>query len=365
MWRLQSLETGFNTDGVLTLQTALPMPRYDDPLARERFFTRVLTDVRALPGVTGAAYVTDLPMVWKGGIWPVAVNGHEVIRDAANSASLRFITPQYFGALHIPIRKGRDVQETDRFDRPFVAVVSESFAKRYWPNEEPIGKHLGFALHDREIVGIVGDVRVRGLEQQSEPQVYVPYNQVEAGSLLYYAPKDLVIRSSSSPTLLLPRIRRIVRAADPAQPISNVRTMADIVAGETASRLGQLRVLGMLAAIALLLAAVGIHGLLSFTVSRRTQEIGVRVALGAESRQIMSMVMREGLLLSLAGVVPGVAIAYAAGRAMQALLAGVRPNDPIALTVAIGATCLTALLGCARPALRASRVDPTEALRAE
>jgi ABC-type antimicrobial peptide transport system permease subunit len=129
--------------------------------------------------------------------------------------------------------------------------------------------------------------------------------------------------------------------------------------------MGQLRVLGILAAIALLLAAVGIHGLLSFTVSRRTQEIGVRVALGAHSGQIMTMVVREGLLLCLAGVVPGLAIAYIAGRGMQALLVGVQPSDPIALGVAVGATCLTALLGCARPALRAARVDPSEALRAE
>jgi putative ABC transport system permease protein len=366
MWRLQSVPTGFTTSNVLTLRTALPMPRYADPLRRQPFFARVLTNIRALPGVTGAAYVTGLPMVMKGGIWAITVNGHESIRaDATNNSSLRFVTPQFFSTLRIPIKKGRDVAETDRADHPFVAVVSESFAKRYWPAENPIGKHFQVAMHDREVVGIVGDIRVRGLEQQSEPQLYLPYEQVDSGSLVFYTPKDLVVRSSAPTTALLPEIRRIVHAADPSQPISDVRTMEAIVANQTASRLGQLRVLGMLAVIALLLAAVGIHGLLSFTVSRRTQEIGVRVALGAESHQIMNMVMREGLLLSLAGVIPGLAIAYAAGRGMEALLAGVRPTDPLALTVAIGATCLTALLGCARPALRASRVDPTEALRAE
>jgi putative ABC transport system permease protein len=366
MWRLQSVDTGFSADGVLTLRTALPMPRYADPLTREPFFTRVLTEIRARPGVTAAAYITGLPMVMKGGIWPIVVNGHESIRaDAANNASLRFITPQFFSALRIPIRQGRDIAETDRADHPFVAVVSESFAARYWPSENPIGKHFQVAMHDREVVGIAGDIRVRGLEQRSEPQVYLPRAQVDSGSIIYYTPKDLVVRSSSPAAVLLPEIRRIVRAADPSQPISDVRTMTEIVANETAPRVGQLRVLAMLAAIALLLAAVGIHGLLSFTVSRRTQEIGVRVALGAESRQIMTMVIREGLLLSLAGVIPGLAIAYAAGRGMEAILAGVRPTDPLALTVAIGATCVTALVGCARPAWRASRVDPTEALRAE
>lgn len=366
MLRLQTVDTGFRSENVLTLRTALPMPRYDDPLTRAQFFDRVLSDVRALPGVTSAAYVTGLPMVWKGGIWAIAVNGHESFRaDATNNASLRFVTPGFFATLGIPFRHGRDVTETDRPGRPFVAVVSESFAKRYWPNENPLGKHFEVAMYDREVVGVVGDIRVRGLEQSSEPQVYLPHQQVEAGSLVYYAPKDLVIRSSSTPSAVLPQIRRIVRAADPAQPISNVRTMSEIVANETASRLGQLRVLGILGAVALLLAAVGIHGLLSFTVSRRTQEIGVRVALGAESRQIMRMVIREGLLLSLAGIIPGLAIAYAAGRGMQALLVGVRPNDPIALGVAIAITCLAALVGCARPAFRASHVDPSRALRAE
>jgi putative ABC transport system permease protein len=366
MWRLQTVDTGFRAENVLTLRTALPMPRYDDPLTRAQFYSRVLSDVRVLPGVTNAAYVTGLPMVMKGGIWAIAVNGHESVRaDATNNASLRFVTPGFFATLGIPIRQGRDVAETDRPGRPFVAVVSESFAKRYWPNEDPIGKHFEVAMYDREVVGVVADIRVRGLEQPSEPQVYLPHQQVEARSLVYYAPKDLVIRSSSTPAAVWPQIRRIVRAVDPAQPVSNVRTMSEIVANETASRLGQLRVLGILGAVALLLAAVGIHGLLSFTVSRRTQEIGVRVALGAESRQIMRMVIREGLLLSLAGIIPGLAIAYAAGRGMQALLVGIRPNDPIALGVAIGITCLTALVGCARPALRASHVDPSRALRAE
>jgi predicted permease len=365
MWRLQSVQTGFVADSVITLRTALPMPRYATAQAREPFFTRVLSDIRSLPGVTSAAYVSGLPMVMKGGVWGVALKGRAVIRDRSNSASLRFITPQYFTTLRIPIREGRDVSETDRTGRPYVAVVSESFAKRFWPNEDPIGKRFDAALHEREVVGVVGDVRVRGLEQQSEPQLYIPYLQADSGVLTYYTPKDLVIRTASSPAVLLPRIRQIIRAADPSQPISNVQTMQEVVASQTASRMGQLRVLGILAAIALLLAAVGIHGLLSFTVSRRTQEIGVRVALGAHSGQIMTMVVREGLLLCLAGVVPGLAIAYIAGRGMQALLVGVQPSDPIALGVAVGATCLTALLGCARPALRAARVDPSEALRAE
>ncbi|MEP6493709.1 MAG: ABC transporter permease [bacterium] len=365
MWRLQSLDPGFRTDGVLTLRTALPTPKYNDPLTRYALYTRVLSGVRALPGVSSAAYISGVPMSMSGGIWGVVTRGQEVIRDASNTATLRYATPQFFATLGIALRRGRDIAETDDADRPFVAVVSESFAKRYWPNEDPIGKHFQFALSDRMVVGVVGDVRHRGFEQTSEPQVYVPPKQVRPSVLTYYSPKDLAIRSSLSPSQLLPEVRRIVREADPLQPISNVQTMDEIVTSQTASRRAQLRVLGILAAIALLLASVGIHGLLSFAVSRRTQEIGVRVALGAERSGILAMFLREGLLLGLGGVVPGVAIAYVAGRGMEALLAGVHPADPLTVFAGVALCCLATLVGCLRPALRASRIDPIEALRAE
>lgn len=365
MWKLQSLDPGFQSAGVLTARTALPMPRYDDPRVRERFFTHVLDGVRALPGVTSAAYTSFLPMAMRGGVWPVSVAGREFHRNGSDMASLRFSTPQFFATLEIPLLSGRDISETDDASHPFVAVVSKSFADQYWPREDPLGKRFTFGLHERTVVGVVGDIRVRGFEQTSEPQVYVPTQQVPVGALTFYTPKDLVIRSTAPAAALLPALRRLVREADPQQPISDVRTMDDVVANETASRLAQLRVLGMLAVVALLLAGVGIHGLLSFTVSRRTQEIGVRMALGAESREIMRMVMREAVLLAIAGIVPGVALAYAAGRAMQALLVGIAPSDPVALSAAVGLCAAATLIGCARPALRASRVDPISALRAE
>jgi len=365
MWRLQSLDPGFRTEGVLALRTALPTPKYNDPVTRYAFYTRVLDGVRALPGVSSAAYISGLPMAMSGGVWGAVITGREVIRDASNSATLRYATPQFFATLGIPLRRGRDIAETDDANQPFVAVVSESFANRYWPNEDPIGKHFQFALSDRMVAGVVGDVRHRGFEQTSEPQVYVPPKQVRANFLTYYSPKDLAIRSTLPTSQLLPEIRRIVRDADPLQPISNVHTMDEIVASKTASRLAQLRVLGILAAIALLLASVGIHGLLSFAVSRRTQEIGVRVALGAQRSEILSMFLREGLLLGLGGVLPGVLIAYAAGRAMEALLAGVHPADPLTISIGVALVCLATLVGCLRPALRASRIDPIEALRSE
>ena len=365
MWRLQAVDPGFRSEGALMLRTALPWQKYGRTLTRAQFYNRVLAGVRTLPGVTNAAYVSFAPMTMGGGIWPVGTIGIPVIRDEANTASLRFVTPGYFATMGIPMRRGRDVEDIDDTTRAFVAVVSQAFAQRYWPNEEPIGKRFGFAFHERTVIGVVGDVRVRGIERTSEPQVYLPAKQVEDSSLLFYAPKDLIVRSSVTPTSLLPAIRQIVHSVDPEQPISDVKTLDEVIADQTASRAAQLRVLGVLALVALLLATVGIHGLLSFAVSSRSQEIGVRMALGARSASIVRMIVREGVLLAIAGIVPGVLVAYAGGRAMESLLVGVRPGDAVTISLAVSLCVATAVLGCLRPAVRAARVDPIAALRSE
>ena len=368
LWRIEATDPGFHADGVLTLRTALPMPKYAVTARRAEFYTRVLSEVRALPGVSAAAYISFLPMVMQGGIWPVAIDGQprDLTRGGeSQTASMRFVTPGFFAALGIPLHRGRDVSESDTIDRPFAAVVSESFVRRYWPDQDPLSRHFQFAFHDRMVVGVVGNIRVRGLERNSEPQVYLAYKQDPDGGFTFYGPQDLVVRSSASTGALLPALRRIIRGADPQQPVSDVRTMAQIVEEETASRSAQVRVLGVFAAIAFLLAGVGIHGLLSFAVSRRAQEIAVRIALGARSSAIVRMVLRQGVLLAAAGVLPGVALAYAAGRAMQALLAGVQPGDAPTFLAAAGLCVLMTILGCLFPALRAVRVDPITAIRAE
>lgn len=369
VWRIQAIDPGFVADDVLTLRTTLPLPKYDPVVRRAQFYQRVLEEVRALPGVRSAAYVTGLPMSHRGGIWPVSLAGEEVVHDGSNSASLRYLTPRYFATLGIPLLRGRDVAETDSREQPFVAVVSESLVKRHWPNENPLGKRFHLAFEERTVVGVVGDVKVRGLERPSEPQVYLPYQQVEDGAIIGYIPKDLVVRaampSGSGALDLLPRIREIVKAADPEQPISHVRMMSEIVAEETGPRVAQLRLLGALAAIALLIAGFGIHGLLTFTVSQRAQEMGVRRALGAQTGEIIGLVLREGLTLALIGTVIGVAVAYAAARGMGALLFGVRPEDPFTIITAAALCLATAVAGCLRPAMQAASVDPLSALRTE
>jgi len=211
----------------------------------------------------------------------------------------------------------------------------------------------------------VGDVVVRGLERISEPQVYLPYRQVADGWIIGYIPRGLAIRASTPPEALAPSVRAIIHRIDPALPIADVATLSDVVERDTASRSAQLRVVVAFAAIAFLLAGIGIHGLLSFAVSQRAQEIGVRLALGAQSADIFAMVMRRSAALTVAGLIPGIALAYAAGRSMEALLAGVRPSDALTLTAAVSLVAVMMALGSVLPIRRALRVDPITALRAD
>jgi putative ABC transport system permease protein len=228
-----------------------------------------------------------------------------------------------------------------------------------------LGRHFSFVLSDRVVVGIVGDVRLRGLEGESEPQVYLSYKQVPDDWIIGYIPRALVVRASTPPEALAGSIRAIVKRVDPALPISDVTTLTEVVERDTASRSTQLRVIGAFAAIAFLLAAVGIHGLLSFAVSQRAQEIGVRIALGARTADILRMVVRRSLALAAAGVVPGVLLAYWAGRGMQALLVGVTPADAPTFASVIALALLMTIAGTLMPALRAVRVDPITVIRVE
>jgi predicted permease len=363
--RVQGVDPGFRSEGVLTLETALPMPKYQTVAKRTAFYRSVLSEVQTLPGVSDAGYISFLPMVMGGGIWPVEIDGKTLDRSEGHSASLRYVTRGFFSSLKVPLQAGRSISDSDTRDRPFVAVVSESLARRYWPGQSPLGRHFKFAFFDRTVVGVVGDIRVRGLERNSEPQVYLPYQQIPDGWMSFYAPKDLVIRASGNSRLLLPAVRRIIQKADPEQPISDIRALSEIVEENTAPRAIQVRIIGVFAALAFLLAGLGIHGLLSFTVSTRSSEIAVRIALGAQPRNILRIVLQDSLLLAGAGVVLGVALAYAAGRAMQALLAGLPPADAATFLAAAALCFLMTLAGSLAPSLRALRVDPIAAIRSE
>jgi predicted permease len=366
IWRVQSVDPGFNPNGVVTMRTTLPVPKYAEPAPRAAFYDRVLNEVRALPGVEQAAYVSGVPMVLWGGIAGVEIPGRPVAPSRRDGVAFRLASAQYFGAIGIPLRRGRDLADTDTPDRQLVAVVSESFVEHHWPGEDGIGKTFIVRDQLRTIVGVVGEVKTRGLERTNEPQVYIPARQPPEGGLGgLYVPKDLVIRAPTQALAIVPAVRQAVRRADPEQPIADVRMMTDVIDGQFATRNAQIRILGALAVLALLLCAVGIHGLLAFTVAQRGREIGVRLALGAEPRSVAGMVVGDAARMAIFGVVPGVIGAYLAARTMSALLFGVEPGDPWTLGAAAALCMATAIVAALRPAMRAARVDPITALKSD
>jgi putative ABC transport system permease protein len=360
-WRVRAIDPGFRQEQVMTLRTELPAFRYWKVATRTTFYRSVLDRVRAIPGVTSAGYISFLPMTMGGGIWAVSIPPDTGFRHA----SLRFITPGYLDAMRIPLLRGRGVTDGDTRAAPLAAVVSESFAKRFWPGRDPIGQHFGFAFGDRTVIGVVHDVRVRGPERESEPQVYLPDQQMQDSALSFYAPRDLAIRSSLPAATLLPMVRRIIHSVDAEQPISDVRSMSTIVDAQLAARTAQVRLVAAFAAIAFLLAAIGMHGVLAITVSERRREISIRMALGAQTSSILRMVFRQGAVLAVAGVLPGLLVAMAAGRAMQSVLAGVPPDDATTFVVVTGLAVVMVGLGTWLPARRAMSVQPASAMRGE
>jgi predicted permease len=371
--RVQSINPGFRSENVLTLKTLLPRPKYATNASRLQFYRQVMDETRALPGVERVSYVSFTPFTMRGGMWevlttkpdPTNLGGFEAPPDVKRAA-LRYVTPGYFATLNIPIIEGRDIGVTDTLATTPVAVVSESFGRVHFPGVDLIGRQFGFANAVRTIVGVVGDVRFRGLERtDSEPQVYLAAFQQPDTQLPFYAPQDLIVQSSVPSSTLMPAVRAIIRRADPQLPIVNMRTLEDVVSLETAPRVVQLRVLGGFAIIALVLAAIGIHGLLAFTVTSRAREIGVRIALGARARDIIWMVMGRSTALACIGIVIGGAVAYAAGRSLHALLFGVSPGNIIVFSAAIAVSFAMTLAGSILPAWRAVRVDPMTATRTD
>lgn len=363
--RVQDTDPGFRAEGVLTLRTVLPKPKYDTTTKRERFYNEVLREVRRLPGVRSAGYTAGLPMNMPGGIARVVLPGQEIRPDGNYAVSRRYVTPQYFSAMGIALLRGRDFLDTEIAGQERVAVVSQSFADRYWPQSDPLGKLFSFREEDWRVVGVVGDVKVRGLERVAEPQLYLPASVVPEGAFTFYDPKDLVVRAAGDPLALLPAIRAIVRKADPEQPISDVMTLTDLLAQQVAPRRAQVQVLGALAIIAILLVGVGINGLLAYTVAQQQSEIGVRLALGAEPGQIARTVVLGGLTIVGVGLVPGLIVALLAGKSLSVLLFGVPAADPLTITLTLALCLAMSLTGALLPALRAVRVSPMSVMRAD
>ena len=357
---LRDIDVGFRPDRLLTMRTSLPVPRYADPTARLAFYDRVLAGVRELPAVESAAYVTTLPFLSIGNTNGYVVEG--VQPAEGQDALYRVATTDYLRTLGAQLLEGRFPDERDGRDAPPTVVLNATFARLHWPDRSALGHRIRFGGESapwRTVVGVVKDVRERGYELEMKPGVYVPYAQVLSSG----GPEWLVIRTAGDPVPLVPAVRGVVARVDPEQPVSAVRTMEEILALDVVDRTGQTTLLGAFAGLALLLACLGLFGVLSYAVTQRSREIGVRLALGATTGGIARLVIGHGLGLTAAGLAVGLALSWAFTRTMQSLLYGVGAFDPTAFAAGVGVLGAVALGACGVPALRAARVDPIRVLR--
>ena len=370
LWSLQHIDLGFNPSGVLTLSVSLPRASYDDARVVD-FYTRLVDQVKALPGVTEAGTARSLPLASTIGDFGLRVDGYVPPPGTNAKGDWQIVSAGYIEAMGEQVTRGRTILRSDTPTSQLVALINEEMARKYWPGREAIGGRFRIGgAPDRPwvtVVGIVKSVRHNGVAGVVKEKFYVPHTQWAAsvGNTNSIRSMTLVVRTSGDPAALTPPIRAIVGRLDPAVPIANVRTMDDVVSGALSTPRFTGLLLGAFAGLALVLSAVGIYGLLSFLVSRRTREIGIRVAIGADRARVLSMVMRSAAILAVTGVAIGAAGALVLARLLGTLLHGVTPQDPLTLAAAAGALTTVALAASAVPAWRATRVNPVVALKSD
>jgi putative ABC transport system permease protein len=354
---------------VLTMRTVLPREKYKEPQQRYNFYQQVLDRVENLPGVVSAGYSTSVPLSWKGGTSGFYPDGlRDPIPGMAYDANHRQVSPDYLQTMKVPLRQGRYFNKGDNEHSMPVAIINETMARQYWPGENALGRRFRIGGPNEpapwtQIVGIVADVRQMGLDEPVKAEMYVPYRQITDWP--GFRPRDLALRTTGDTANLVSSVRQAIREVDPDQPVSNVATMAELLGEEAAQRRMGMIMLAGFAALALLLASLGIYGVLAYFVSQHTNEIGVRLALGATPRNILFLVLKKGMGLTLIGVAIGIAAAFGLTRLMSSLLFGVKASDPLTFVAVPLLLGVVALLACAIPARRATKVDPMVALRYE
>jgi len=362
---LQQVNAGFNPDSVLTAYIALPGAKYRPPEKRAAFFSQLLESVRAIPGVQHAGSNSGLPL--GGNNWgrSLTVEGYPVLSvGEAPAINHCVISPDYFAAMGIPILKGRDFDERDTREAQKVTIIDERLAREYWPNEDPIGKRIRFGPpEDNEpwhtIVGVVREVKHDRLDASTRMSVYLPFAQMPIGG------SSLAIRSAGRPENITGAVRAQLRELDPDLPLTQVRPMTEVVARSVWQPRLYTALFGVFAAVALILATVGIYGVMSYAVTQRTREIGLRMALGAQKQDVLKLVVGHGVLITAIGIGAGLAAAIGLTRLMSSLLFGVSATDPITFAAVSVVLAGVALGACFVPAMRAAKVDPMVALRYE
>lgn len=356
---------GFRPDGVLTLRVQLPRRAYAAPVARTQFVDAVLDRVRAVPGVAGAGYTGAVPLVWKGGTDGFVPEGEPVNSSLSYDALNRVVSAGYMETMGMTLREGRFFDGRDRENGAPVGIINDTMARQYWPGVDPLGRRFRYDAPGsswRTIVGIVGSIPTMGIEQPAKAEMYFPIAQ-SAENWMW--PRDLVVRASGDPLALLSGVTAAIWSVDRNQPVSNVQTMDAIVAGELQDRQMQTMLFGVFAGLALFLAAVGIYGVLSYAVTERTAEIGLRLALGGDPRRIRGLFVRRGLGVAGLGLVIGVAVAFWGTTLLDRLLFHVGAHDLSTFAAQAGLLAVVCALAAYLPARRASQVDPMTALRTE
>lgn len=372
LFRLLVVDVGFRTDHLLTVSTYLPHAKYPEPEKGTSFFRQVLHGLQALPGVLSTGGIMDLPL---GGDYSINSFEIEGAPKAHRSAMFHAVSAGYFRTMEIPLLNGREFSDADPERSPRVAIVNRSMAATYWPDESPVGKaiiiprpiverttegtHLRFARQRLEIVGIVGDVRQIGRDIDPRPELFLPYAQWPSSNMTF------VLRIARDSASIIPVVQREIWRVDPDQPVTDINSMDTLLSEDIAPRRFVLIVIGAFAFMAVSLAAVGIFSVVSYSVRQRTQEIGIRMALGAQRSNVIGMVLGQGAIWVLLGIAAGTAGAASLTRLLTSYLYGVKPVDPVTFGASVFTLAAVALVAHSGPAHRATKIDPMEALRCE
>jgi predicted permease len=369
IWNLRKQDLGFRADHLLTMGIVLPDTKYNSDEKNRGFRRAVVENVRGLPGVKAAGFASDAPFMTEGDTEGYTVEGEPRLPPGQyNDALYREVTPGYLETVGATVLDGRLLQDSDRAGGLRVVVVNEFLARRHWPGKSAVGKRIRFGDNEDEtknpwwtVAGVVRDIRERGLLFDMKPAIYVPITQMEKPD----NSATLVVRTGSDPSSVFKSVEGAVWSVDPQQPVTRVRTMEQMIEENVADRTRPMVLLGVFAGLALVLACLGVYGVLAYAVAQRTREIGVRMALGAKPVDVTRMILERGMKLSAMGLVVGAALAAALGALLQTLLFGVTPMAPGIYAGTAAALVLVAMLACVIPAQRAARVDPAVALRNE
>jgi putative ABC transport system permease protein len=367
LWRLQSVDPGFKPENLLTLRIELPESRYREIPKQVQFRKAVLERLNSEPGIEAAAMISELPLTTDYLTHNFIIEGRPPIDPGAEpELPVRSVAGDYFGAMGIPLRHGRSFGPEDNSGSPVVGLVNETFARQYFPNEDPVGKRIAWARGTPRqwmtIIGVVGDIKQRRLNTPEEPAFYTSYYQQNQPWKRWMC---VVARFDGDMQTALARVKSQIWGVDSQIPLTRVRSMREVMAGSIAETRFNTTMMGIFAGVALLLSAVGVYGVISYSVAQRTNEIGIRIALGATTRDVLAAVMRQGLLLTGLGIAAGLTISIVFAGVMERLLFGVGTRDPLTFAAISVVLALVALTACFIPARRATRVDPMVALRYE